>query len=500
MPKSRSNEDLGRSNQQPQQLLASIRKQFGGNRRPQLDERNWATLKEQALKKAADLQQKASQSAKEGVEGARLVVADLARGDAKQAGTRVGAAVERAGDSAFLMGISRLMICMYFINTVYDRYGSYQFTQQPEVLERAKRWPQHYPVISFPYLSVGMLLPCAVLAALGIKVLFCAWFMVAWEVFDSLNLLMMLLFSGVKPNELVVKRLAMMGCTALVLAHSMKEQRVQISSYAGLLLSGNSRKRQPSRAKSLVLLLGRLLMALLFIYLERVIARDFILVNHLPHSQLPPTDAAAVDTAVREGQQRDELIAACEAALGRTVQRPSGPAVCAEACSTRALILFNVFALEGFHIAEALGVPCLAASPCLVPYAMPAAFERRFRQANPSLYQALKAADEHRQQPVAGANSSAANIGSTGIAGSVGWAEVRHWLWPLFTERWGAWRHHRLGLPAVPYSDCPPGVPLPPAPALLYGVSESVVPRPGFWPSTVHMRLAASVRGLQLPA
>lgn len=41
---------------------------------------------------------------------------------------------------------------------------------------------------SFPYLSVGMLLPCAVLAALGIKVLFCAWFMVAWEVFDSLNL------------------------------------------------------------------------------------------------------------------------------------------------------------------------------------------------------------------------------------------------------------------------------------------------------------------------
>lgn len=67
-------------------------------------------VQEQALKKAADLQQKASQSAKEGVEGARLVVADLARGDAKQAGTRVGAAVERAGDSAFLMGISRLMV------------------------------------------------------------------------------------------------------------------------------------------------------------------------------------------------------------------------------------------------------------------------------------------------------------------------------------------------------------------------------------------------------
>lgn len=53
----------------------------------------------------------------------------------------------------------------------------------------------------------------------------------------------------------------------------MKEQRVQISSYAGLLLSGNSRKRQPSRAKSLVLLLGRLLMALLFIYVGITQAR-----------------------------------------------------------------------------------------------------------------------------------------------------------------------------------------------------------------------------------
>lgn len=33
----------------------------------------------------------------------------------------------------------------------------------------------------------------------------------------------MLLFNSIQPNELVVKRLAMMGCTALVLAHRWVE-------------------------------------------------------------------------------------------------------------------------------------------------------------------------------------------------------------------------------------------------------------------------------------
>ena len=58
---------------------------------------------------------------------------------------------------------------------------------------------------------------------------------------------------------------------------------------------------------------------------------------------------------------------------------------------------------------------------------------------------------------------------SAGDGSSVGWSHVRHWLWPLFTESWGAWRHHRLGLPAVPYSACNFDTSLPPPPLLLYG-------------------------------
>ena len=66
--------------------------------------------------------------------------------------------------------------------------------------------------------------------------------------------------------------------------------------------------------------------------------------------------------------------------------------------------------------------------------------------------------------PMPAGSASAAAI----AAASVGWRDVQHWLWPLFTERWGPWRHHRLGLPGVPYDGCPCNAQLPPPPPLLY--------------------------------
>lgn len=61
----------------------------------------------------------------------------------------------------------------------------------------------------------------------------------------------------------------------------------------------------------------------------------------------------------------------------------------------------------------------------------------------------------------------AALAGSSGSGGAVGWREALHWMWPLYSERWGPWRYHRLGLSAVPYSDR--AASLPPPPPLLYG-------------------------------
>ncbi len=54
--------------------------------------------------------------------------------------------------------------------------------------------------------------------------------------------------------------------------------------------------------------------------------------------------------------------------------------------------------------------------------------------------------------------------------------QVRHWMWPLFTERWSGFRQERLGLPPVPLlmqqeqQQEEEGVDqLPPAVPLLYG-------------------------------
>jgi hypothetical protein len=81
-----------------------------------------------------------------------------------------------------------MQVCLYFFNNAYDRYESWSFMHQPAILQRAKRWPQHYPSLAFPYMSVGVLLPCALLVALGVRVVFFASILCSWEVLDSLTL------------------------------------------------------------------------------------------------------------------------------------------------------------------------------------------------------------------------------------------------------------------------------------------------------------------------
>ena len=132
-------------------------------------------------------------------------------------------------------------------------------------------------------------------------------------------------------------------------------------------------------------------------------------------------------------------------------------------------VLFNLFALGAWHIAEMLGVPCVAASPCIIPYAPPSTFEEQFRAELPVLLDRL----EH------------GHLGTS----IIGWAHVVHWMWPLWSERWGTWRRERLGLSEAPLSACNDDrtVPLPHATPLLVGVSTAVVAPPAYWPPSVHV-------------
>ncbi|XP_056691561.1 sterol 3-beta-glucosyltransferase UGT80B1 isoform X2 [Spinacia oleracea] len=104
-------------------------------------------------------------------------------------------------------------------------------------------------------------------------------------------------------------------------------------------------------------------------------------------------------------------------------------------------------------------------TPYVVNYTAPSSFQRQFRRELPLLYQFLHEAPD----------------------GKLGWKDVIHWMWPLFTEDWGSWRSNELNLSPLPFTDPVTGLPMrherPPSALLLYGFSREVVECPDYWPS-----------------
>ena len=151
------------------------------------------------------------------------------------------------------------------------------------------------------------------------------------------------------------------------------------------------------------------------------------------------------------------------------------------------LIVHNLFALEAFHIAEALGIPSLTCSPCLIPYPAPATFEQHLRNMHPELYNLLWSSPPGLEL-ICFFFKSGHREGSPNIwqAGAVGAKEVEHWMWALLTERWAGWRYARLRLPPMAYQGHDRST-LPPAPLLLYGISPALLDVPAYWPPSVHI-------------
>lgn len=132
-------------------------------------------------------------------------------------------------------------------------------------------------------------------------------------------------------------------------------------------------------------------------------------------------------------------------------------------------IMINFFALEGWSIAEVYCIPCIIAAPYVIPYSAPSSFEQRFRKELPLLYQFLQEAPSNK----------------------IGWKDVMHWMWPLFTEHWGSWRSNELNLSPWPFTDPVTGLPTwhdrYQSPLLLYGFSREIVECPGYWPSKIRV-------------
>lgn len=65
---------------------------------------------------------------------------------------------------------ARFLICSYFINHVYEQCEAYARMATPEMREKTAKFPDHYIAAPFPWLSLLVLLPCAMLAGVGVRV------------------------------------------------------------------------------------------------------------------------------------------------------------------------------------------------------------------------------------------------------------------------------------------------------------------------------------------
>ncbi|CAM9552545.1 unnamed protein product [Scytosiphon promiscuus] len=124
---------------------------------------------------------------------------------------------------------------------------------------------------------------------------------------------------------------------------------------------------------------------------------------------------------------------------------------CIKACQGAGLIVFNMFALEGYHISEAFNIPSVVCHPYLTSTAMPCAFPRRMRRVYPRLFRRLKVG----ATAVAGSTEVDEGAVTRGKHGEEAWSHVEHWMWPLFSDRWGGVRR-RLGLRSCPLQNDDP--------------------------------------------
>ncbi|CAN0160575.1 unnamed protein product, partial [Ectocarpus sp. 8 AP-2014] len=125
------------------------------------------------------------------------------------------------------------------------------------------------------------------------------------------------------------------------------------------------------------------------------------------------------------------------------------------------LLVFNLYSAFGYHLADALGIPCVCASPGVAPSGGGVALGR-----------VLPRALLERINGRVGDGDGDASNGS-----EITRADLELWMLPLFLPRYRRWRQGR-GLP-----DISSPTSLPRAPPILFGVSPAVLPRPGYWPA-----------------
>jgi hypothetical protein len=112
----------------------------------------------------------------------------------------------------------------------------------------------------------------------------------------------------------------------------------------------------------------------------------------LPPARVWNTTCQGTPDTPQAEKHLEACISICERVLGLKVNVPGQSPIThleQQRQGTHRLLVHNLFALEGFHIAEALGVLSVVVSACL-PYPPPASFKARLKAAYPRLWGTLQ--------------------------------------------------------------------------------------------------------------
>ena len=167
--------------------------------------------------------------------------------------------------------VGRVLVSVYFFNLVVENLELYHFYQR-EWRGGLTRLPKNAP--AYPWISLVLVLPSATATLFNVNVPLAAGLLTLDMLREDAVLLwqaaMMLLINGQRPNELMTKKMALLGCSALLFSGAMRDARAggarnaRAAAFAGMLDDGST--ALTGRRASIGLLVGRLLLALLFVY------------------------------------------------------------------------------------------------------------------------------------------------------------------------------------------------------------------------------------------
>jgi len=145
--------------------------------------------------------------------------------------------------------LARLLVCLYFVNSAYTSIQIWYVYRQP----------------FDPWAAV--ILPAALCVIIDFKTNFFASVLLIFAAWESghrfyTQISSFILHGSLYINELMVKKLSLLGATALIIAQRFQIDK-QPAAIAGLVLEA---KKTMSTQKSFVMLLGRLMMSSLFLY------------------------------------------------------------------------------------------------------------------------------------------------------------------------------------------------------------------------------------------